>query len=38
MPIIDQIESKEQSGEVIYHDSSENEKLGDRRGFKRKGC
>ena len=35
MPIIDQIEAKEQSGEVIYHDSSENEKLGDRIGFKR---
>ena len=28
MPILDKIEAREQSGEIIYHDSSDNDKLG----------
>ena len=38
MPILDKIEAREQSGEVIYHDSSDNDKLGDRKGFTRDEC
>ena len=38
MPILDKIKAKEQKGKIIYHDSSENDRLGNRRGFKRDEC
>ena len=38
MPILDKIKAREQDGEVIYHDSSDKDKLGDRKGFTRDEC
>ena len=35
MPILDKIEAREQDDDVIYHGSSDNHKLGNRKGFKR---
>ena len=38
MPILDKIEAREQDDDIIYHGSSDNHKLGDRKGFKRDEC
>ena len=38
LTILDKIKAREQDGEVIYHDSSDNDKLGDRKGFTRDEC
>jgi len=35
MPVLDKIEAREQGGDIIYHDSSDNVNLGDRRNFRR---
>ena len=35
MPILDNIEAKKQTGEIIYHSSLDNNLLGDREGHRR---